>query len=74
MARHRDDGGLSFVAQSLLRCLNSKTHQTGPFLTWGLGWGWQFLAVNLTTSVMNYSPEMEGVPVIPIWRLEDMGF
>lgn len=35
---------------------------------------WPFLVVNLATSRMNYDPEMEGSPVIQIWRLEDSGF
>jgi hypothetical protein len=35
---------------------------------------WLFLVVNLTTSGMNYNPEVEGTPVIQILRLEDKGF
>jgi hypothetical protein len=35
---------------------------------------WLFLAVNLTTSGMNYNPELEGTPVIQILRLEDKNF
>lgn len=39
--------------------------------SWSL---WQlFPVVNLTTSGMNYNPEMEGTPVIQILRLEDTG-
>jgi hypothetical protein len=33
-----------------------------------------FLVVNLTTSEMNYNPEMEGTPGMQILRLEDTGF
>jgi hypothetical protein len=29
---------------------------------------------NLTTSGMNYNPEMESIPMIQILRLEDTGF
>ena len=35
---------------------------------------WLLLVVNLTTSGVNYNPEMEGTPVIHILRLEDTGF
>jgi hypothetical protein len=32
---------------------------------------WLFLVANLTISGMNYNPELEGSPVILIWRLRD---
>ena len=35
---------------------------------------WLFLVVNLTISGMNYNPELEGSPVILIWRLGDTSF
>jgi hypothetical protein len=36
--------------------------------------GWLFLVIKLTTSGMNYNPEMEGIPVVQILRLEDTCF
>jgi hypothetical protein len=35
---------------------------------------WLFWVVNLTTSGMNYNPELEGSTVTLIWRLGDTSF